>query len=108
VKYYADDESVFLDNEYLIKGVAGGILWRLLQHYHDEQRVDFSNREIRLDQTLSLPDINDNLEARLILLRKRLEERCDFLRIEKTARGRFRLVVSRPLSLTSVDGGSPI
>jgi hypothetical protein len=108
VKYYRDDESVFLDNEYLIKGVAGGILWRLLQHYKDEQRVDFSNREIRLDQTLALPDIKDNLEARLILLRKRLEERCDFLRIEKTARGRFRLVVSRPLSLTAVEGGSPI
>jgi putative methionine-R-sulfoxide reductase with GAF domain len=108
VKYYADDESVFLDNEYLIKGVAGGILWRLLRNYQEERRVDFSNREIRLDQTLALPDIKDNLEARLILLRKRLEERCDFLRIEKTARGRFRLVVSRPLSLTAVEGGSPI
>jgi adenylate cyclase len=108
VKYYKDDESVFLDNEYLIKGVAGGILWRLLRNYQDEQRVEFSNREIRLDPTLGLPDIKDNLEARLILLRKRLEERSDYLRIEKTARGRFRLVVSRPLSLVTVEGGGPL
>jgi putative methionine-R-sulfoxide reductase with GAF domain len=108
VKHYQEDDSVFLDNEYLIKGVAGGILWRLLRTYGDEQRTEFSNREIRLDQTLELPDIKDNLEARLVLLRKRLEERCDGLRIEKTARGRFRLVVRRPVTLVQVDGGGPM
>ena len=106
VKYYPDDESVFLDNDYLIKGVAGGILWRLLRLYVDEGRDEFSNRELRLDSSLALPDIKDNLEARLILLRKRLEERCDYLRIEKVARGRFRLHVSRELTLVSADGAS--
>jgi len=108
VRHYAEDDSVFLDNEYLIKGVAGGILWRLLRNYDETGRSDFSNREIRLDATLELPDIKDNLEARLILLRKRLEERCDYLRIEKTARGRFRLVVDRPLNLVGVEGGGPL
>jgi len=106
-KYYPEDESVFLDNEYLIKGVAGGILWRLLRQYIDEGREEFSNRELRLDSSLALPDIKDNLEARLILLRKRLEERCDYLRIEKVARGRFRLKVSRPISLISADEADP-
>ncbi len=106
VKYYPDDESVFLDNEYLIKGVAGGILWRLLRTYVEEGREEFSNRELRLDPTLDLPDIKDNLEARLILLRKRLEERTDALRVEKVARGRFRLVVSRPISLQAVGESS--
>lgn len=108
VKHYAEDDSVFLDNEYLIKGVAGGILWRLLSLYESEQRSEFSNKEIRLDQTLDLPDIKDNLEARLILLRKRLEERCDFISIEKVARGRFRIVVTRPLKLVQVAGTSPL
>lgn len=108
VKHYAEDDSVFIDTEYLIKGVAGGILWRLLQMHEDEGRAEFSNREIRLDQSLDLPDIKDNLEARLILLRKRLEERCDFLRIERTSRGRFRLVVRRPIQLVSAEGGGPL
>jgi hypothetical protein len=108
VKHYEEDGSVFLDNEYLIKGVAGGILWRLLRNYDEHGRVEFSNREMRLDPTLDLPDIKDNLEARLILLRKRLAERCDYLRIEKTARGRFRLEVKRPLKLVHVEGGGPL
>jgi len=108
VKHYAEDDSVFLDNEYLIKGVAGGILWRLLRTYQEHGRTEFSNKEIRLDQTLELPDIKDNLEARLILLRKRLGERCDYLRIEKTARGRFRLQVTRQLALEDVAGGGPL
>jgi predicted pyridoxine 5'-phosphate oxidase superfamily flavin-nucleotide-binding protein len=108
VKHYEEDDSVFLDNEYLIKGVAGGILWRLLRNYHEQGRVEFSNREIRLDQTLDLPDIKDNLEARLILLRKRLAERCQYLSIQKTSRGRFRLEVTRPLTLVHVEGGGPL
>lgn len=108
VKHYSEDDSVFIDNEYLIKGVAGGILWRLLRSYQDEHRNEFSNKEIRLDQSLDLPEIKDNLEARLILLRKRLEERSRHIRVEKTARGRFRLVVERPLVLAEAEGGSPV
>jgi uncharacterized protein YigA (DUF484 family) len=105
VKHYVEDDSIFLDNEYLIKGVAGAILWRLLQVYVEEGRCDFSNKEVRLDPSLQLPDIKDNLEARLILLRKRLEERCDYLRIEKTSRGRFHLTVDAPLVLSQVEKG---
>jgi adenylate cyclase len=108
VKHYSEDDTIFLDNEYLIKGVAGGILWRLLNAFETEQRSDFSNKEIRLDQSLDLPDIKDNLEARLILLRKRLEEREADIQIEKTARGRFRLVVKKPLQLVSVAAAGPL
>ena len=99
IRHYTSDDSIFIDDKYLIKGVAGGILWRLLHAYSDRHRVDFSNKEIRLDQSLELPDINDNLEARLILLRRRLEDQCPFIHIVKSGRGRFRLNVDRPLRL---------
>ena len=99
VRHYSADDSLFLDNEYLIKGVAGQILWRLLQLYTSEQRVDFSNREIRLDTSIDLSEVRDNLDSRLVLLRRRLEDRCDFIRILRIGRGRYRLAVTRPLLL---------
>jgi adenylate cyclase len=51
---------------------------------------------------VKLPDLSDNLEARLILLARRLAERDAGIRIEKAGRGRLRLAVSRPLELVEV------
>lgn len=99
VRHFAANDSIFIDEEYLIKGVAGAIFWKLLREYVEDQRTEFSNRELRLDPGIGLPEIGDNLEARLILLQKRLLERCDFLRIEKTGRGRFSLQIDRAISL---------
>jgi len=99
VRYHASNGSIFLGEHYLIKGVAGAILWKLLR-LHREGRSEFSNRELRLDASLGLPEVSDNLEARLLLLARRLAEHGAGLRIEKTGRGRFRLAVPRPVSLT--------
>ena len=99
VRHFGRDNSVFLDDEYLIKGVAGAILWKLLRTHADSGRSEFSNRELRLDLGLKLPELCDNLDARLILLSRRLADRCEHLRIEKTGRGRFRLMLARPVIL---------
>ena len=102
--FFGVDGSTFLDGDYLIKGVAGRILWSLLGQYDQEGRVEFSNREVRLDPTLELPEFRDNLESRLTLLKRRLNERAAPIHIEKTGRGRFRLVVDSPLRLEAVGG----
>jgi hypothetical protein len=102
VRFFAADGSVFLGTDYLIKGVAGRILWSLVNQYATEGREEFTNREVRLDPSLDLPEFRDNLESRLILLKRRLEERDAPIRIEKTGRGRFRLVVDAPLQLDAV------
>ena len=102
VRRYAANDSVFIGEDYLIKGVAGAVFWRLLSDYTTAGRTEFTNRELRLDPRLRLPDICDNLEARLILLQRRLAERCDFLSIEKTGRGRFHLRVARAVELEEV------
>jgi len=102
VRYFEVDGSVFLDDDYLIKGVAGCVLWKLLREHAHEGRSDFTNRELRLSPEIGLPDVSDNLEARLVLLGRRLVDRQTAVRIEKTGRGRFRLHVDRPLQLASV------
>jgi len=104
IRHFAADHSVFIDNDYLIKGVAGAIFWKLASDFLQSGRTEFTNRELRLDPALKLPDITDNLEARLILLQRRLAERCPHLAIEKTGRGRFRFNITRPLQLVEVTG----
>jgi hypothetical protein len=106
IRHYAGDESVFIDDDYLIKGVAGAIFWKLLREYAAGRRSEFTNKELRLDAGLRLPALSENLEARLILLERRLSERCAFIEIEKTGRGRFRLAVCRPVKLVEMPGGS--
>jgi predicted pyridoxine 5'-phosphate oxidase superfamily flavin-nucleotide-binding protein len=104
VRRYAANDSIFVGEDYLIKGVAGAILWRLLRSHVEERRTDHTNRELRLDPAIRLPDLSENLEARLILLQRRLAERCPELRIEKTGRGRFRFHVLRPVVLAEIPG----
>ena len=99
IKHYQSDDSIFVDDTYLIKGIAGRILWKLLQIHDSERRARFTNREIRLDASLQLPDIRDNLEARLILLRRRLADKSEALSIVPEGRGRFRLDVRHRLVL---------
>jgi hypothetical protein len=103
IKHYQSDDSVFIDDEYLIKGTAGRILWKLLRIYDNEQRVQFTNREIRLDGNLQLPGSKDNLEARLILLRRRLADKSDVLRLVPEGRGRFKLDVRCPVILVELS-----
>ncbi|HTT09678.1 MAG TPA: GAF domain-containing protein [Burkholderiaceae bacterium] len=103
VRLYRANDSVFIDDDYLIKGVAGSIFAKLVRDYTAAGRTEFSNRELRLDPAIRLPDIGDNLEARLILLQRRLAERCNFMAIAKTGRGRFHFEVKRPVKLVEVS-----
>lgn len=107
VRHYAEDDSIFLDDDYLIKGVAGSIFWALVRDHTEAGRSTFSNRELRLDPRIRLPDVSDNLEARLILLRRRLNERDACVRLEKAGRGRLLLTTRRPLTLVEVGAGAP-
>jgi hypothetical protein len=102
VRHYEADGSVFLDDDYLIKGVAGAVLWKLLRDHARDGRTEFTNRELRLAPEIGLPEIGDNLEARLVLLTRRLVDRQACVRLEKTGRGRFRLCLTRPLELVNV------
>lgn len=99
LRRHAQDNSVFMDDEYLIRGVAGAILWKLLREYVRCHRAEFTNRELRAAPELRLPEIQDNLEVRLVLLQRRLAEHRAAIQIEKVARGRFKLNVDRPIVL---------
>ncbi len=94
VAHHAFDDSVFVDNLYVIKGVAGRLLAYMLDLYVSEGRSEFTNREIRAAANLRLPEIKDNLETRLLLLRRRMDERNLPIRLIHAGRGQVRLLVN--------------
>jgi adenylate cyclase len=100
--HYQADDTVLCNSAYIVKGAPGRILWSMLQAHANTGRTQFTNRELRLDESLGLPAGNDNLEARLLALRRRLADIDCGITLQRVGRGRLELGLERPAELTEV------
>ncbi|MBB3391007.1 adenylate cyclase [Rhizobium sp. BK275] len=107
VIHHRFDDSVFVDGTYIVKGVAGTLLRLMLDWHLSDGRSEFTNREMRLAAGARMPEIKDNLETRLLLLRRRLEEKQAPIRLVRVGRGRVKLEAEGPLTLDATAGDYP-
>lgn len=107
VVHHRFDDSVFVDGTYIVKGVAGTLLRLMLDWHLSDGRSEFTNREMRLAAGARMPEIKDNLETRLLLLRRRLEEKQAPIRLVRVGRGRVKLEAEGPLTLDATAGDYP-
>jgi adenylate cyclase len=105
VVFHDPDGTVLIDGDYVIRGVAGRLLYAMLTEHQRSGRTRFSNRELRMNKDLGLPPGNDNLDARLVALRRRLAERGDPFQLDRVGRGQLELFVGAELQMNAVDPG---
>lgn len=104
----SSDSSVFLDDAYLIRGVAGAMLWKMVNAYLDSGRRTFTNVELRVAPELRLPARHHNVEVRLAMLQQRLAKADAAVQLDRSVRGHIRLEVQRALVLRVVDDAAPL
>lgn len=99
-RWYPEDESLTLNDRHFTKGVPAKILKGLLEDYLKAGKREFEYRDFKRRFEISLGQKNSNFEVRFTRLAEKLDAEPGGLRIEKTGRGRFRLLVTGDLALS--------
>lgn len=91
-RYFQSDESLTLNDVSFIKGISAKILKYLLEAYLIDGRRTFEYKELKRQIEITLGQKNPNFEIRFYRLMEKLDSDSPGLRIERTGRGKFRIV----------------
>jgi hypothetical protein len=97
IEYRPSDESLTLNGGHFMRGVSAKIFRFLAKAYADNGKSEFEYREMKRLFEITMGQKNSNFEVRFNRLKENLEEKCRNVKIEKTGRGKFRLIVKGDL-----------
>jgi hypothetical protein len=101
--FNAREQSMYIDDECIVRGVPAIILRNCLREYCQSGRYQFSFREFKRDPQLISHPKNTGFEVRLRRLRERLEIHHCPIQIQTLGRGQFALRVHRVLVLDELS-----
>lgn len=91
--YHPSDESITLNGNHFTKNIPAKILKYLLESHLRDGKSEFEYRELKRLFEISQGQKNANFEVRFYRLVEKLKEECPSVWVDKTGRGRFKLVV---------------
>lgn len=56
IVHHRMEDSIFIDDAYIVKGIAGALLRLMVEWHLGDGRIDFTNCEMRLAITTASPD----------------------------------------------------
>lgn len=103
VRFYQYDGSVFIGDDYWVRGLSGEVFAHMVQSFINSGKDSFTNRELRMAPDLQIPGLRDNLESLIHTLLQKLGERDAGIRLERQTRGRYQLQVDGELNFEVIS-----
>jgi hypothetical protein len=99
--YKSGDHAIFVNDRFITSGIQAKILKEILVTYRDKNRSEFERREFIGNKEFVSDIYNSGFNVRLDRIIECVNKACPQVKIEKYSRGRFKLISTSPITITS-------
>jgi hypothetical protein len=100
--YKTSDQSIFANDRFVTSGIQAKILREILLAHRDKNRTEFERREFIQSPELVSDPYNTGFNTRLDRIIECMNKTCPDVKIEKHARGKFKLAPLTAITFTDI------